>query len=272
MFLVVCAFLIIASAPPVLAEAKVKPAISNDAITIYTEDWPPFTFEEDGQLKGFSVEVVRAIQDKVHDTTPIQIAPWTRGYHEALANPNVILLAMIRSKEREKLFTLLGPLGETEIALYGLAKPRFPINSIASGKSSLLVAALQDSIYSSALKDAGFKNIEHTKNPEQEARQLAAGRVDLIATDPCVIKAAFKKIGRSDLELKKYLTIAKSEVYISFSKGTKPDIILKWKNALKEIKQDGTFAKLAHKWTPEKLVLMEVVLLSPDIKIQKMAK
>lgn len=237
---------------PAFAESK--------GLDVLTEEWGPITFEENGKARGFAVDVVEAIQAQIKDNTVIQVVPWTRAFHEAQRQPNVVLFTVIRNKDREKLFTLLGPLGSCEVSFYGLEKSHLRVNSLEDAKKLTAIAANQDSLFASTLASAGFENIVLTKNPEQEARLLAAGRVDLISNDPLVVEASFKKIGRGDLKLKKYFTVEKGEFYIAFSKGTPYPMIEQWKKALTDLKQSGTFANLVHKWLPDSSVLPDVQL------------
>lgn len=225
------------------------------SLNVLTEEWGPITFEEDGRAQGFAVDVVEGIQAQIKNEAHIQVVPWTRGYHEVQHRPNVVLFTVIRSKEREKLFTLLGPIGSCEVTFYGLVRPNMKIKNLEDAKKLPAIAANQDTLFATILENAGFDNVVMTKNPQQEARLLAAGRVDLITNDPIAIETAFKKIGRSDLKLKKYLTLEKGELYIAFSKGTPYPVMQQWKKGLEEIKQNGTFAKIAHKWLPESQIL-----------------
>ena len=225
------------------------------SLNILTEEWGPITFEENGKAQGFAVDVVEAIQAQIKNDAHIQVVPWTRGYHEVQSHPNVVLFTVIRSKEREKLFTLLGPLGGCEISFYGLVRPNLKIKNIDDAKNLPAIAANQDTLFATLLQSSGFNNIVMTKNPQQEVQLLVAGRVDLITNDPIAIETAFKKMGRSDLRLKKYLTLEKSELYIAFSKGTPYPVMQQWKKGLEEIKQNGTFAKIVHKWLPDSQVL-----------------
>jgi polar amino acid transport system substrate-binding protein len=220
------------------------------SLNVLTEEWGPITFEENGSAQGFAVDVVTAIQSQIKNDTLIQVVPWTRGYHEVQNRPNVVLFTVIRSKEREKLFTLLGPIGTCEVTFYGLVKPNMKIRNIEDAKNVPAIAASDDSLFATILENAGFENIVMTKNPQQEARLLAAGRVDLITNDPLAIETAFKKIGRRDLKLKKYLTLEKGELYIAFSKGTPYPVMQQWQKGLEEIKRNGTFEALVHKWLP----------------------
>ena len=55
------------------------------SMTIYTEIFPPDQFiGPDGQLTGFSIELVKEIQKRTNNKDPIQVVPWARGYGEAL--------------------------------------------------------------------------------------------------------------------------------------------------------------------------------------------
>lgn len=240
-------------APPNVSEAK-----NNQKLSILTEEWPPISYEEDGKAQGFAVDVVKEIQAITNDEHTIQVVPWTRGYREVRTEPNVVLFTVIRTKEREKMFTLLGPLGYNEVALYGLEQKNLPVHSLEDAKKLMGIAANDDSLFDSTLRGVGFKNIVLTKDPVQEARLLAAGRVDLICNDFMVIEAALKKAGFGHLRLKRYLLIEKSQFYIAFSKGTSKDVIDRWKKALKQLKKDGSFQKISQKWLPKNEVPSEV--------------
>jgi polar amino acid transport system substrate-binding protein len=230
------------------------------SLIVLTEEWAPMTFGINGKAQGFAVDVVEAIQNEIKNEVHIQVVPWPRGYYDVQNKPNVILFTMTRTKEREKLFTLLGPIGYCDITFYGLEKRDLKVRNVEDAKKMFAVAASQDTVFASTLQSAGFENLMLTKNPRQEARLLAAGRVDLIANDPLAIQTAFKEIGRSDLKLKKYFTFEKGELYIAFSKGTPYALMEQWKAGLEEIKRNGTFAKLVRQWTPASAVLPEVQL------------
>lgn len=241
------------------------------SLNILTEEWEPITFEENGKAQGFAVDVVEAIQNRIKNETYIQVVPWTRGYHEVQNRPNVVLFTVARSKEREKLFTLLGPIASCDATFYGLEKRNLKIRTIEDAKKLIAIAASENTYFAEILDNAGFENVVLTKNPQQEARLLAAGRVDLITNDPLAIMTAFKKIGRSDLKIKKYLTLEKGQLYIAFSKGTPYTVIEQWKRGLEEIKHDGTFKKLVQKWLPDTEALAGVQLVGiesqkPEVK------
>lgn len=251
----------------VAAKASHVEAPPPSSLSLLTEEWGPITFEEKGKAQGFAVDVVSAIQERLKINNAIEVVPWTRGFRELKTQPNVVLFTVIRNKEREKMFTLLGPLGSCEVSFYGLATKNLPVKNVDDAKHVNGIAAKQDTLFASTLEKKGFKNLVLTKDPQQEARLLAAGHVDLISNDPLIIEQAFKDIGRKDVKLRRYLTVEKGDLYIAFSKGTSYDTMAQWKKALAEIKQDGTFAKLVRKWLPETTVLQGVQLIGYGITV-----
>jgi len=61
-------------------------------LQIYTEDYPPLTFQENGEISGFGTEVVREILARLDIPDNIRISSWENGYHLCLVNPNFCAL------------------------------------------------------------------------------------------------------------------------------------------------------------------------------------
>ncbi|MGE9744544.1 substrate-binding periplasmic protein [Bdellovibrio bacteriovorus] len=239
---------------------------ANTPPTILTEQWPPITYEENGVVKGVAVEIVQAMQKTMGDRQPIIVVPWPRGYRMVQKDSNVILFTVIRSKEREQLFTLLGPVGIGETALCGREDSHLNVRTLEDARKLLAISANRDSYFASFLDNADFTNLILTKDPWQEARLLANKRVDLIIGDPDVIKAAMQKIGEGNIRIKKYLVIDKFQYHIAFSPGTPRRTMDAWKSALIKIKKDGTYKQIYKKWFPDASPPMNVELVGLDAK------
>ena len=87
----------------------------------YTEQYPPYNYIENGQIKGVSVELLSAITQKLGaQATPSQInlTAWTDGYQEALTQNNPVLFSTVRLPERENLFKWAGPICTYQYALF----------------------------------------------------------------------------------------------------------------------------------------------------------
>lgn len=87
----------------------VIPHTAQATLNIYTEEWAPISFSVDGQPDGLAVQVVQEIQKRIDNQDPIKIVPWTRGWKIITEQPNTVLFTMTRTAERERMFSLIGP-------------------------------------------------------------------------------------------------------------------------------------------------------------------
>ncbi len=82
-------------------------------LRIITEIAPPLNYTEDGtetgKLTGQAAEIVKEVQKRIGDATPIEVMPWARGYSLVQSEPNVMLFSTTRTEAREGLLQWVGP-------------------------------------------------------------------------------------------------------------------------------------------------------------------
>ena len=97
-------------------------AHGDDALTILTEDYPPLNYVENKELKGPSVDIVRAIQEKLGRADKIadkiSVYPWARAYRFLETRKNTALFSTARTSSRENQFKWVGPIAEKKIGMY----------------------------------------------------------------------------------------------------------------------------------------------------------
>ena len=80
---------------------------------IMTEDWIPYQYEENNQLKGIAVDLLVLMLDRAGSSQgrqAIKLYPWARGYSILQSRENTILFSTTRIPERENLFKWVGPI------------------------------------------------------------------------------------------------------------------------------------------------------------------
>ncbi|WP_319508651.1 transporter substrate-binding domain-containing protein [uncultured Methanolobus sp.] len=100
-----------------LSEHEVESADMNVVLevanlTYYTEQLPPYNYQENGTLQGVSVDILEATTEKMGNKVSreeIRLVPWNEGYQAALTQNNTVLFSMARTSEREDLFKWAGP-------------------------------------------------------------------------------------------------------------------------------------------------------------------
>ncbi len=91
-----------------------------DNLILLTEQFPPFNYADDGQLKGISVdllEIILAMVGSKLTKEDVQLLPWARAYRDALEKKNTVLFMTNRNALRENLFKWVGPIISTEFGL-----------------------------------------------------------------------------------------------------------------------------------------------------------
>lgn len=252
-------------------------------LRILTENWPPVSYEENGKAQGMAVELVQTIQkdigsktanvgiprlkidgaSKVAPTTvhsqvtassespsptPIEVVPWVRGYKFLQDVPNTLLFTVIRTPEREKLFTMLGPVARGNISVFALAKPKKIFASEKSAKESAVIAVTRGTAFESSARNLKYKNIIDVRDTETALRLLAAGRVDFICDDSLTVLDILRKLNITTTDIKTVLEVETYDLYLGFSPGTDPNVVRDWKKSLESLKKNGQYAAIYHKW------------------------
>lgn len=202
-------------------------AFGQDIVAL-TEDWPPFNFSKNGQITGYSSEIVKEISSNLDTKISISLVPWSRAYHTVMNTENHILFSAYRTPEREKLFKWVGPIMELETVLWGLKQKQFPIRNLDDAKKYKIVVQ-KDSAYEKALKDQGFTDILATPSAT-DIEMVLQNRGDLVPLSVLALEKLKKrtKILGKDLDWVPYAILLKKPIYIAFNKNIEDQIVERW--------------------------------------------
>lgn len=233
-----------------LGLALLGPARAATPLQIYTEEWPPITFSENGKPAGLAVEVVQAIQARLGQADPIRVVPWARAWAMATNNPNVLLFTVTRTPEREGLFTFLGPVAVGTTDFYALRGANIRIRNLDDARELPSIGVYHKAVEEQLLLSKGFTNLDTAATPAVAARKLAAGRISVWCNANLTARSIMESTGLDPATIEKVFTIQENWLYLTFSRGTDPKLIDSWQRALRELKQDGTFERIYRRWLP----------------------
>jgi polar amino acid transport system substrate-binding protein len=221
-----------------------------DELQIWTLSEPPGNFiDKNGKITGLSVDYVREIQQRIGSTDDIQMIPWRRIYTTALREPNIVFFSVARTSEREDKFHWIALVMRKPWALYGRKGSKLQVKSLEDAKKVKAIGAMRGDIRADWLKKQGFTNLDEADDHERNIEKLFRGRVDLIFYSPHGVAHICRKLGIDFNELEPVLFPHASLSYIAMSKnGTPPETVKLWQETAQQIKDDGTFGKLAKKW------------------------
>lgn len=229
--------------PEVLSEVVSEVSAKN--LIYMTEEYPPFNFEKDGELKGIAVDVIERIFqiEKIGLTRKnIQVLPWARGYKYVLENENTVLFSTTRTKHRENLFKWVGPVAMSKVVLIAKKDKKIRIDSL-SDLQKYSIGVIRDDIGEQLIRKAGIgkENIDAVSKGLINVRKLVRDRIDLWAYSESVAMWFIKKNGfdPNDFETV-YVLMEVGDLYYAFNKNTPDPLIAQFQNALDRLKiKDG---------------------------------
>ena len=187
------------AALPIVGRSQAAGNLSS--LKFMTEDYPPYNYMQDGQLRGFSVDVVVEMFNRVdsgHARASIELLPWARGYNLTLQRAGHALFSTTRTADREELFKWVGPFVPTVVGLTAHKNRNIKIDTVED-LYSLRVGVVKDDVGQLLLKGIGFpeKRMEVVLSNNQNYRKLIAGRLDAIAYETEVTKWGLQQMNAS---------------------------------------------------------------------------
>jgi polar amino acid transport system substrate-binding protein len=237
------------------SSASFGQALNDKGLAIYTENYPPLNYEENGEAKGLSVDLMLEIFKRAelpYERHNITVVPWARGYTETQRRPNSILFSTVRTPEREGLFKWVGPIGVSRMVLITKRDASMTLNN-AEDFNKFKFGVVQHSRGDQALQfEAGVEkeNFIYLNSPLSAAHMLARERVDGWAFERIVAFWVLQKLGYRAQDFKVSHAFNQYHYYFALHPDTDDAFIAKLQTALDSINADGTLAAIVEGHIP----------------------
>lgn len=216
---------------------------------IVTVHEPPSAYlDTDGQSAGFSVDVVKEIQRRLMDSTPITIVPEKRLFSMAEFNEHTVIIGISRTPAREHRFRWVTKLLDKPWILYSYGDRNADITTLDQAKK-VRVGVVNGDVREEYAREQGFEHIDASNSHYSNMKKLIEGRIDLAFGEPqgLAYEASVSNIDPS--EFKARVVPYVSEVYLAMPKNADRFLFRIWEKAAQDMKQDGTFFAIAAKWS-----------------------
>lgn len=218
--------------------------------------YPPFNYIEKGEIKGFDVDIAKAMCEKMKVTCTFQAQDWDGIIPALLAGKyDAIAASMSITEERQKQIAFSDKYYKTPASFTARKDTKITDTSPAALKGKVL-GAQGSTIHSNFLEDVYAKAGAEVKlyGKQDEANlDLANGRLDAVLADKTVQLEWMKskegqccKFVGSEYTDPKYFG---EGVGIGIRKAD-TDLVDMFNKAIKEIRADGTYEKINEKYFP----------------------
>ena len=202
---------------------------------------------------GMPTEVVNACIEHTGLGIKIRKVPWARAYKMATKDKNVMIYSLTFTKEREPLFTWVGPILEARQDLYRLnTRNDIVINKLNDAKS-YSIGAINGFANTKYLLSRGFVAGEHidlVTSEVQNIKKLLGGRIDIMIMGNIAIADNLKKanVYNQKDRFVPVFTVQEDIQYMGFSRGTDKKYIELFQKAYDTIINNGQYDKIKRKY------------------------
>ncbi|MGB2902721.1 MAG: transporter substrate-binding domain-containing protein [Candidatus Dechloromonas phosphoritropha] len=253
--LILCLVAAISFLPP----AGVQAQSQTKELRLLAAELPPYSFqippasvgETPGVDQGLVYEVVIEMAKRVGHTGLIEFIPWGEAQRIARTQPNIGILALTRTPERDNQYRWLVRVVTDDLILVG--GQGVDVSSLDKVKDRP-VGVLGRSGAEALLRERGFTRIKPQPEEWINARLMQQRRIDAWLAPRLMVIYAMHEVGGNLEALNFGEIVRKSEIYLAASKDLPDAEAQKWERAFEAVKADGTYQRIADEYNRLKIV------------------
>lgn len=222
---------------------------------VYTQSWPPYSYEKDGKLTGYSTELLQAVLREADIDASYKLMSWNRAFQQASEEANSLIYTTTRTPEREENFEWIGPVATRKLWLFKLAERKdIQINSKEDLKK-YTVSIVRDTSSLKLVMDRGLfprKQIDEAPTTASNLKKLFFKRVDLILATRAGANYELNQLPYpKDAMEAVYVLNDEFQLYFAINKKCDPITIKKIRLAFDKVKTTGLIDTLKKKYMVE---------------------
>lgn len=208
----------------------------------FTEEYPPYNFSHDGDVKGIAVDMLVQASRLVDSTIKpesIKLYPWPRDYRTVQSTANTVLFSTARTESRENLFKWAGPIGQTRIVVFAKKSKHIVINK-KEALAHYSIGVVLDDIGELLILRSGVPkdNLEYANAAVPLAKMLDHERIQLWAYEEQV---AFWALKIADIDRDKFevvFVLEEIELYYAFNLKTDDSAVTRLQRGIDLLKSN----------------------------------
>ncbi|NBF02954.1 transporter substrate-binding domain-containing protein [Pseudomonas sp. Fl5BN2] len=215
-------------------------------LRMLTDNHPPLHFQQGERMVGFGVDVVEALAQRSGDQIRVQQRPMLRALRDASEAADTAVFTILRTAERESSYQWVGPLMQTETALYARSSDSATVTDVRQTRGQIAVP--RKWLVYSYLKQQGLDNLWGVDSPEIMMRLLQVGRVQYVVADTMSVGTFAAEQGLHVDQLRYQIPLMHQDAYIAFSPKVDAARVARWQQALDAMKRDGSLLQIKQRW------------------------
>ncbi|MGH8810034.1 MAG: substrate-binding periplasmic protein [Noviherbaspirillum sp.] len=227
-------------------------SLAASPLTVVTEELPPYSHVENGEVVGMSTEVVKATLKRAGLPYRIEIYPWARALSVAQSTDNVLIYSILRTPERDRMFKWVGTIAPRKAYFFKLRARRDVVVHTLEDAKWYAIGGVKDDARVQYLQSKGIEVKVLSTKEDLNIRQLEYGRIDLMIANEYTFNYRVKALGLAPHLFEKAFFLeefSKNEFSMAFSLGTDDSLVAKTRAALERLKASGEYKRIIEKYT-----------------------
>ena len=222
-------------------------------LRLLASELPPYTYqvppasvsEQPGPGTGVIHDIVVEMARRVGHSGHIEYLPWFRAQEVAQTQPNIGILALPRSPEREEKYRWVVKVLTDDLVLVGA--PGVDVSDLSKVKDRP-VGVLVHSGAEALLRSLSFSKVSPQPEEWMNAKRMKDRRIDAWVAPRAMVNHAAHEVGGNFDVLQFGQVIRTSDLYLAASKDLPDAEALKWEAAFKAMQSDGTIDRIIRQY------------------------
>ncbi|MBQ4797655.1 transporter substrate-binding domain-containing protein [Pseudoalteromonas sp. MMG006] len=226
---------------------------SAHSVTFIAEDLPPYHFiNKNSEPDGALIDIAKAVIKQSNLSAEFEIMPMARIFKQQQANPNAIMLSLLKTPNRINKFIWLGEVYFADAYLISLKSHIDEVVHLNYAKE-YKVATIRGYSSEAYLRRKGFtenKNLVLVSYYQQLWQMLYKSRIDFVVTNTLTLDNELKSLGLDPNLITKRIHLDELPSSLNFAANK----LLDTQSAhaitrgLKQIKENGEYQAILQKW------------------------
>ena len=220
------------------------------ALTLVTEENPPFNYTEQGKLVGLSTEIVTELVKRSGIPLQIKSMAWEDAYVAAQRDPDTCVYSTARLENRERLFTWIGPIATNQWVLIGKSDFAGSLARVEDARKYRVGVVARDAKVE-FLMQRGVTDLREVSDDAHVPPRLMLGRddpnrLDLWATSAYGARRTAARANVKDIRV--ILNLNRVPLFLACGRNTSPDTVRALSQAFEQATRDGALKRIADRY------------------------
>ena len=222
-------------------------------LTAYTEEWPPYNYSVDSELKGISTEVLRAACDLAKLQCEFRMVPWARAYKAVTNTRNTIIYSTARNPTREKQFLWVGPILPRNAWAYGKAGMNTDIHRFMDLANTRIGVVREDAAQNDLLAVGVPSSSFLVVNSHLDAlRLMMLDKINLVVNTEIGMNWNLQIAGIAPEAVTKVMKVYDGDLYFALNLKSDSVMVAKLQDSIDKLRREGKIDSIVLQYMKQK--------------------